>query len=55
MQSNLTVALGAILVLTFVTGIVWLYRVRAAKKWHHFLDGYAAAEILRARQASVPK
>jgi hypothetical protein len=52
-ENNLTIALAAIMVVMSAAGYVWLAKIRAAKKWNAFLDGYAAREIRRAQRSSL--
>jgi hypothetical protein len=46
---------AAFLALTAVLGIVWLTRVRAARRWNAAVDAYAEREIARAQRRQTPK
>jgi hypothetical protein len=46
---------AAVLAVTAVLGVVWLWRARAVRRLNAALDAYAAREIARARHLPAPK
>jgi hypothetical protein len=46
---------AAFLAVAAVLGIVWLTRVRAARRWNAAVDAYADREIARARRRQASK
>jgi protein-S-isoprenylcysteine O-methyltransferase Ste14 len=36
---------GVVLAVTILSGIVWQYRVYAARRWHALMDAYAEREM----------
>ena len=50
-----TLLAGVVLAATVLSGIIWQYRVHAARQWRALMDAYAEREMAQTRRRDAPR